>query len=190
MKLDIEVTNKVTPTVNSIVNKSPDRMYKAVMKGGGIVKTEAASRARSRKIANSLKVIGKNSDDGPEAYTGFSKKGKGWYGKFFESGAKEHEIESKNGKVLAWVTASGGKAEFTSRTGTKRMIKYYVAKNGQHTFDKSEEGKTFYKVVHHPGMKQDQILDPSYKNKKPEIQEVIFDATIKTALEAIKENGG
>lgn len=191
MKFDSEITNRVTSTADSIIKKSPDRLYKAVMKGGGIVKAEAAGRAPSKKIGSAIKVIGKNSPDGPESRTGISRKSKAWYGKFFESGAKKHDIKAKKARYLSFAVAAG-RAEFTIVRRKKTVTKiqnYYTTKSGEKTLEATESGNWIKaKIVHHPGMKEEPFLKPSYQGKKAEIQQVITDAMLKTAAEAIKEN--
>jgi len=187
MKIQTDIANNIKTVVPNIVRRMPGNMFKAVMKCGGLVKKEAGSRAPSKKIAKALKVIGKNKDGSPESNTGINSKAKGWYGKFFESGTKPHEISAKDGKVLSWLTTAGGKAEFT---GKKTAVKYYIAKDGQHTLDASEAGRTYITVVHNPGMKEKPFLMPAFQVKKTEIKEVIGNAIITTSMEGAKEGGG
>lgn len=185
MKINTNITNNIDKIAPNISRKMPDKMFKAVMKAGGVVKNEAGSRAPSKKIASAIKVIGRNTDGSPESNTGFSKSAKGWYGKFIESGAKKHKIEPKNGKVLSWLRV-GGTAEFA---GKKTVAKYYVTSNGQHSLD-ADSSRNFIMVVNHPGMKKKPFLIPSYKTKAQEIKSIIGDAIISTTMEGAREGGG
>lgn len=185
MRLKTDITNNINKAVPNIKQKIPSNMFKAVMKCGGLVKIEAASRAPSRKIANAIKVIGRNIDGSPESNTGFSKSAKGWYGKFFESGAKKHDIKPKNGKVLTWLRV-GGTAEFA---GKKTAAKYYITKDGQHSLD-ADSSRNFITIVHHPGMKKNPFLVPSYQTKAQEIKQIIGDAVVTTSMESAREGGG
>ena len=185
------VTNNITNNVNKVMPNIQKRilsdLFKAVLKCGGLVKTEAMNRVLSKKIASALKVVPRNVNGMPESNTGLSRKTKGWYGKFLESGTEPHDIKPKHGKTLSWITKSGGRADFTTRTGKKVSLKYYVAKNGQHTLDASKQGRSYAMIVHHPGIKAKPFLWPAYLSKKAEIKQVIGDAVVGALAEGTRE---
>lgn len=181
MKIDCSVTNNVTPVVQEVKRKVPDRMYKAVAKAGGIVKKGAAILSPSRRISISLKVMMSRENGQAISRTGIKRKSKGWYGKFLEKGTEKHDIKPKTkGGKLAWA-AESGQAQFG---GKKKLQTYYRAKSGKYTTDISEANMIYARGVRHPGIKAKPFLRPAYEVNKKIIKDTIADAAIKTLQEA------
>lgn len=172
--MTVEIENNVSKFTRKVYSASDNELYKAVMKAGGLVKRDAQRGSPSKKISNSIGVIGKNpKGSGPEANIGVKRGSKGWYGKFFETGAKGHEIKPKNGKVLAF-TQSSGSAEFANSRGTLKKLKYFRTKSG-YTLD-ANEAKIYFKRVDHPGIASRPFLRPAFDRNKTEIIKTVGDA--------------
>jgi hypothetical protein len=190
MKFSGSIKNNIKTTTAAINRRRPSALYQAVMKGGGLVKTEAQHRLKTQKFASSLKVVGKNANN-PEAHVGIKRKSKYWFAKFEESGTKKHTIKPKKAKFLSFAVAKG-RIEMVVVKRKKQKIEthnYYQSKSGANTLEVSESANWIKtKQVNHPGMKSSPFLKPAYESKKEEIKGVLADAVLKVMAHAAKEN--
>ncbi|MCM0760668.1 hypothetical protein M7775_19135 [Sporomusa sphaeroides DSM 2875] len=176
------ITNNVGKFAKKAYSAADKTIFQAVMKAGGLVKKEAQQGARSRKIANAYKVVGRNpKNTGPEAHIGIQRGAKGWYGKFFETGTKDHDIKPKKGKMLAFATLEGI-GEFANSKGKVKRLNYYRFKGG-YTLN-ANEARVYAFKVHHPGMEAEPNLQPALIRKQTEISKVIGEAAVKINQEA------
>ncbi len=174
MKIDSKVINNSSKFARNAVRKSVDPIKRALNKAGGVVKREAQKDAPSRRVANSLKVISKGSE---EARVGLKKSSPGWYGKFYETGAKDHEIGPQNPDGYLAFTPGGKKNKVKSVSINGIKFKYRQVK----------KQSVVVKRVHHPGVKANPFLFPARDRKKPEVKEIIADAVVKIIQQSIKD---
>lgn len=195
MKVTPEITNNVSKFAPKAAKMAPDRITKAVLKGGGIVKREAQARAPYKNIANAVKVV-QGSGKGqfvqklPEALVGIKRGKRGekvaWYGKFFESGTKKHKIAPKNAEQLAW-PVSAGRFNVKTKSGRVRVKKFYQQGVAGLTTKISAADWVYLKKgmsVRHPGMQAKPFLVPAYEATKDQVKTIIADAVLKVMSDA------
>lgn len=185
MKMKTEIQNNVPKYARRASGLAPDRITKAVLKAGGVVKRDAQARAPYKNIANAIKVVlGRANGSIPEAVVGVKRGKKGekiaWYGKFFESGTTPHKIAPKKAKRLAW-PVEAGHFNVKMKSGKVRMKKFYsqgvaglTAKVGAADWVYLKKGMS----VNHPGMKAKPFLKPADIATKPQQKAIIADAIL------------
>jgi hypothetical protein len=178
MSVTADITNNIKKVAPRMVRYAPDVIFKGVQKAGGIVLQEGR-RTAPKNAGRQLKQVPKNPRTGPEAWISF-KKDDHWYLKFFESGAKRHDIKAKKATYLAW-PISAGKFKFGRRTE-----KVYHGKNGQLTTSGDDAHWIRIRAVRHPGMTGTHFLDTANIKTRQEQKNAIADAV----LSIYKASGG
>jgi len=181
MKIDSKVINNSSKFARNAAKKIVDPIKKALNKGGGVVKREAQRGLASRRQANALKVISRGNQ---EVRVGFKKKSSGWYGKFGETGTKQHEIVPKDPGGFLVITPKAIIGEFKNKKGKTQRLKVYNNGDGTHSLDAK---KVIVKRVNHPGMKKKPVLIPAGERKKPEVKEILADAVAKVIQQSVKD---
>lgn len=181
MKIDSKVTNNASKFARSAAKKIVDPIKRALNKAGGVVKREAQRGLESRRQANALKVISRGNQ---EVRVGFKKKSAGWYGKFGETGTKQHEIVPKDPGGFLVITPKAIVGEFKNKKGKVQRLKVYSNGDGSHSFDAR---KIIVKKVNHPGMRKKPVLIPAGERKRPEVKEIIADAVVKVIQQSVKD---
>ena len=204
MKFSSSVKNNISKVSRDIRKGAPGTMARAVNKGAGIVKRDAQSRAPTPRIGAALKVVSAT-DNNLEAKVGFKRGQKGkniaWFGKFFETGTKAHDVEAKPGSSLA-IPLRAGKEEYTTKKGKVKTRSLYYTSNGKKTSRKritmkGPDGKSvrklnpnlkfsYFQKVNVEGVKKDPFLIPAKEARKDECRMIIGDAQIKLIQQAAR----